>query len=149
MDLYSSTSTDIDTNAGGSITFTGGCETSTTTISAGSTTDLTLTSSGGAAFTDGVYNCTLVVNDGSATSNTLTRIHSRLTVPPRRFLLPIHHGYVTTTISFPDNTNAGTTIATVSGTDTYASTLTYTESATGDAVANAALRLVLLSGLGE
>ena len=51
VDLYSRTSTDIDTSSGGSITLTGGCETAATTIAQGTTTDITLTGAGGS----GIY----------------------------------------------------------------------------------------------
>ena len=140
VDLYSSTSTDIDASSGGtgSISFTGGCETSATTITQGTTTDITLTGTGGAPFTDGEYNCTLAVSDGSATSNTLTL--DAFTIDSTAPIITVTDtaGTVTTSISFADNTGPGTTVATVSGSDTYASTVFYSESGSGDPVANAA-----------
>ena len=56
-------------------------------------------------------------------------------------------GNVTTSIAIAEDASAGTTVATVSGSDTSATTVTYSEDSGGDAVANAALEIDASTGV--
>ena len=142
VDIFSNTS--IDTSAGDLLTWTGGCGTaaSTQTLGVDTATELTLTTTGGSAFAgdgsdDGVYSCTLMVTDSSGVdSNILTLSPFTLDTTGPSVSVADTTGTIGTSISFDDNHSLGTTVATVAGTDTYATTLGYQEDGGGDTTAN-------------
>ena len=150
--VYANTA--IDTAIGDIFAWTGGCQTSGTTLSADGVTELTLEATGGSAFAndgtaDGVYTCTLAVTESatSTTSNTLTLSSFTLDTTGPTVTVTDTDSNVGTSVSFAETLSAGTTVATVTGADTFATTVTYTEDAGGDATANAIFEIDASTGV--